>query len=61
MSDANSLRTVVAQCQQEIERLTSGNTLDREDRIAELRKTIDWAQRRLAGEEPFQAESQALT
>ncbi len=69
-SDLEQLRAIKAQALARIAELTAqpkptyyldGQTVSWNDYLARLEDTVDWCQRKLAGEEPFEVQSQGVT
>ena len=69
-SDLEQLETIKSQTLALIAELTAnpkptyyldGQTVSWNDYLARLQATVDWCQRKLAGEEPFEIHSQGIT
>ena len=69
-SDVEAIQTIKAQALTMIGQLTAspkptysldGQTLSWSDYLTRLQKTVDWCERKLAGAEPFEIQSQGLT
>ncbi len=69
-SDLEQLQTIKSQTLALIAELTAnpkptyyldGQTVSWNDYLARLQATVDWCQRKLAGEEPFEIHSQGIT
>jgi len=69
-SDLEQIRTIKSQTLAIIAELTAnpkptyyvdGQTVSWNDYLARLQATVDWCERKLAGEEPFEIRSQGMT
>lgn len=69
-SDVEAIQTIKAQALTMIGQLTAspkptysldGQTLSWSDYLTRLQKTVDWCERKLAGAEPFEIQSQGVT
>lgn len=69
-SDVEAIQTIKAQALAMIAQLTAspkpsysldGQTLSWSDYLIRLQETVDWCERKLAGAEPFEIQSQGLT
>ncbi len=69
-SDLEQIQTIKSQTLALIAELTAnpkptysldGQTVSWNDYLARLQATVDWCQRKLAGEEPFEIHSQGIT
>jgi hypothetical protein len=69
-SDLEHVRTIKSQTLALIAELTAnpkptysldGQTVSWNDYLAALQATVDWCERKLAGEEPFEIHSQGIT
>jgi hypothetical protein len=69
-SDLEQLQTIKSQTLALIAELTAnpkptyyldGQTVSWSEYLARLQATVDWCQRKLAGEEPFEIHSQGIT
>ena len=69
-SDLEQIRTIKSQTLAVIAELTAnpkptyyvdGQTVSWNDYLARLQATVDWCERKLAGEEPFEIRSQGIT
>jgi hypothetical protein len=69
-SDLEQIRTIKAQTLAIMAELTAnpkptyyldGQSVSWNDYLARLQATVDWCQRKLAGEEPFEIRSQGIT
>jgi len=69
-SDLEQLQTIKSQTLALIAELTAnpkptyyldGQTVSWNDYLARLQATVDWCQRKLAGEEPFEIHSRGIT
>ena len=69
-SDLEQIRTIKSQTLAIIAELTAspkptyyvdGQTVSWNDYLARLQATVDWCERKLAGEEPFEIRSQGIT
>ena len=69
-SDLEQIRTIRSQTLAIIAELTAnpkptyyvdGQTVSWNDYLARLQATVDWCERKLAGEEPFEIRSQGIT
>jgi hypothetical protein len=69
-SDVEQLRAIRAQTLARIAEITAspkpsysldGQSVSWGDYLAKLRSTVDWCERKLAGEEPFEIRSQGIT
>ena len=69
-SDLKQIRTIKSQTLAIIAELTAnpkptyyidGQTVSWNDYLANLRATVDWCEKKLAGQEPFEVRSQGIT
>lgn len=69
-SDLEQIRTIKSQTLAIIAELTAnpkptyyidGQTVSWNDYLARLQATVDWCERKLAGEQPFEIRSQGMT
>ncbi len=69
-SDVEQIRTIKSQTLAIIAELTAnpkptyyidGQTVSWNDYLARLQATVDWCERKLAGEQPFEIRSQGMT
>ena len=69
-SDSEQIRTIRSQTLAIIAELTAnpkptyyidGQTVSWNDYLSNLQATVDWCERKLAGEEPFEIHSQGIT
>ena len=69
-SDLEQIRTIKSQTLAIIAELTAnpkptyyidGQTVSWNDYLANLQATVDWCERKLAGQEPFEIRSQGIT
>jgi hypothetical protein len=69
-SDLEQIRTIKSQTLAILAELTAnpkptyyvdGQTVSWNDYLARLQATVDWCERKLAGEEPFEIRSQGIT
>ena len=69
-SDLEQIRTIKSQTLAIMAELTAnpkptyyldGQTVSWNDYLARLQATVDWCERKLAGEEPFEIRSQGMT
>lgn len=69
-SDLEQIRTIKSQTLAILAELTAnpkptyyvdGQTVSWNDYLARLQATVDWCERKLAGEEPFEIRSQGMT
>ena len=69
-TDLEQLQTILSQTLERIAEITAqpkpsytldGQTVSWGDYLAKLRTTVDWCQRKLAGQQPFEIHSQGTT